>query len=144
MPITERAEETAGIRDWANELKERNFEYFFGVKDADSEIIRMLDLGSADSIIDGEDIEELTRRISSAGRRLLNHLDEELRARVLRLWVYSCMPSLRPRPQLSSQELHQRFDALPQDRQHELIYLTGDDVIKVLSDAPAATEANRQ
>jgi hypothetical protein len=133
-------EEREGIRQWANQLKEEHFEYFFSIEDPDSEIVLMLDLPSANSIVKPQDIEELTNRIGPAGRSLLSRLDESQRSKTLRLWVYSSLPGSQNRPELSSLQMKKIFDSLPIERQNELIYMPGPEVIRTLKQiaAPAA------
>lgn len=127
--------EREGIRQWANQLKERHFEYFFGIEDPDSEIILMLDLPMASSIIEPQDINELISSIRPAGRNLLDRLDESQRSKALRLWVYSSLLGSRTRPSLTTQELKEIFESLPVEQQNQLIYMSGNEVIKLLQES---------
>jgi hypothetical protein len=128
-------QEREGIRQWANQVKESNFEYFFGIEDPDSEIILMLDLPMTGSIIDAQDIAELIARINPSGQSVLERLDENQRSKALRLWVFTSLIGNRTRPTLSTQQLKDIFDSLPVERQNELIYMSGNEVIKMLKES---------
>ncbi|MBX3421182.1 MAG: hypothetical protein KF752_06460 [Pirellulaceae bacterium] len=128
------AAEVEGIRRWAIAMKEKNFEYFFGLEDPEIELVRLLDEDANSSIIQPQDRQQLVDLLEQSSRELLQHLDEELRPSVLHLWVYTALPSTRPRPQVSAEQLQQQFDRLPQQRQNELIYLPSSDVVRILTD----------
>lgn len=125
-------EEKLAVQIWVNNLKENNLEYFFGLEDPDSEIVRLLDTDSPDSLISDQDLTDLTQRISPKGRDLLARLAPELHSNILRLWVYASLPNLRPSKQLTSQEIQQRFFELPPESQNEYIYLSGSEVLSRL------------
>jgi hypothetical protein len=131
-------QEREGIRQWANQLKESHFEYFFGIEDPDSEIILMLDPPMASSIIEPQEIVELIARISPTGRSLLDRLDEGQRSKALRLWVFTSLLGSRTRPSLTTSQLKEIFNSLPVERQNELIYMSGNEVIKQLKESVSA------
>lgn len=127
------------IRQWANRFMEKHFDYFLELEDPDSEIVLLLDLPSADSILQPEDIRELVDCIEPKGKELLGRLDEQQRMKSLRLWVYTASPIHRHRPQYSSKELREKFHLLPVDQQNRLIYLPGSEVIKLLTDQASSS-----
>jgi len=132
-------QEKFSIRQWSNEFMEKHFDYFVELDDPDSEIVLLLDLPTEESIIQPEDIMELTSRIDPAGRDLLDQLDERQRLKTLRLWVYTCSPANKPRPNYTAHELREQFNALPLEQQNRLIYQPGSQVIKALTDAGTQT-----
>jgi hypothetical protein len=125
-------DEKRAVQTWANNLKENNFEYFFGLEDPDSEIVRLLDTDSPDSLISDQDLTDLTQRIAPKGRDLLARVAPELHSNILRLWVYASLPNLRSAQQLTTEELQRRFSELPLERQNEYIYLSGSEVLRRL------------
>lgn len=141
--------ELRNIRDWANDLKERHFDYFLTIEDPDSEIILMLESTSIgpsgkdsnvesqedmeDLVIDSRDVARLIDSLSGKGRSLLEQLAEGQRSTALSLWVHAALPTTRPRPKLSAEQLQRKFRALPLERQNELIYLPAAEVIKALN-----------
>ncbi len=125
-------EEKSHIVDWCDQLKARSF-YFVNADDPDVEIIRLLDVETPDSNIQTEDIEKLVQCVEPTGRDLLQNLDPSLQTRVLKLWVYSSLPTTRPRKQYASSELLERFRKLSSQRQNQLIYLPSTEVVKTLS-----------
>lgn len=129
-------EEKSHIVDWCDQLKARSF-YFVNADDPDLEIIRLLDVESPDANIQSEDIDKLIQSVDTVGRDLLDKLEPSLQTRVLKLWVYSSLPSTRPRKQYSSAELLERFRKLSNQRQNQLIYLPSTEVVKTLSQEDA-------
>jgi hypothetical protein len=67
-------------------------------------------------------------------------LDETQMLKTLRLWVYTCSPANRARPQYSAQELRSKFQALPLEIQNRLIYQTGAEVIRSLTELGGASD----
>lgn len=122
------------IQQWANEFMEKHLDYFVELEDPDSEIVLLLDKPTEASIIQPSDIQDLRSRIEPTGRALLDQLDETQMLKTLRLWVYTCSPANRARPQYSAQELRSKFQALPLEIQNRLIYQTGAEVIRSLTE----------
>lgn len=127
--------EKSRIIDWCDDLKGKNL-YFLNSDDPDAEIVRLLDVESVDSMIQTEDIERLIGCVELEGQELLQSLTESLQTKVLKLWVYNSLPSSQPKPQYTSDELLFRFHKLPLERQNELIYAPGNEVIRMLSEDP--------
>ncbi|MFO0941168.1 MAG: hypothetical protein U0930_10400 [Pirellulales bacterium] len=124
-------DEKSNILAWCNQLKSRSF--YFGGDDPDVAIIQTLDVETPDENIQAEDIEKLVQCVDKAGQDLLNKLEPSMQTRVLKLWVYSSLPTTRLRKQYNSLELLVRFRKLSNQRQNQLIYQPSSEVVKTLS-----------
>jgi hypothetical protein len=127
-------EERSGIEAWCDGIKEQNFGYFLNFEDPNTEVLRLLESDTGGAIITATEREKLAACIGAIGQALLERLDSQAQAGVLRLWAFSALQPAPPSTQQSPAELLEKLHGLPSERQNELIYLPASDVVGVLSD----------